>query len=46
MSARNALQVGLDAEQTRGVLGGQALRLVNGGEPLDLGEEGGQKSDD
>ena len=37
MSARNALQVGLDAEQTRGVLGGQALRLVNGGEPLDLG---------
>ena len=37
MSARNALQVGLDAEQTRGVLGGQALRLVNGEEPLDLG---------
>jgi predicted TIM-barrel fold metal-dependent hydrolase len=37
MSARNALQVGLDAEQTRGVLGGQALRLVNGDEPLDLG---------
>ena len=37
MSARNALQVGLDAEQTRGVLGGQALRLVNGEDPLDLG---------
>jgi uncharacterized protein len=37
MSGRNALQVGLDAEQTRGVLGGQALRLVNGEEPLDLG---------
>jgi uncharacterized protein len=37
MSARNALQVGLDAEQTRGVLGGQALRLVNSEEPLDLG---------
>ncbi len=37
MSARNALQVGLDPEQTRGVLGGQALRLVNGEEPLDLG---------
>ena len=37
MSARNALQVGLGAEQTRGVLGGQALRLVNGEEPLDLG---------
>lgn len=37
MAARNGLQVGLDAEQTRGVLGGQALRLVNGEEPLDLG---------
>jgi uncharacterized protein len=37
MSARNALQVGLDADQTRGVLGGQAMRLVNGEEPLDLG---------
>ena len=37
MSGRNALQVGLDADQTRGVLGGQALRLVNGEEPLDLG---------
>jgi predicted TIM-barrel fold metal-dependent hydrolase len=37
MSARNALQVGLDAEQTRGVLGAQALRLVNGEAPLDLG---------
>ena len=37
MSTRNALQVGLDAEQTRGVLGGQALRLANGEEPLDLG---------
>jgi predicted TIM-barrel fold metal-dependent hydrolase len=37
MAARNALQAGLDAEQTRGVLGGQALRLVNGEDPLDLG---------
>src|SRR5215210_1444438 len=37
MSARNALQVGLDADQTRGVLGAQAMRLVNGEEPLDLG---------
>jgi predicted TIM-barrel fold metal-dependent hydrolase len=37
MSMRNALQVGLDAEQTRGVIGGQALRLVNGEYPLDLG---------
>jgi predicted TIM-barrel fold metal-dependent hydrolase len=37
MAARNALQAGLDAEQTRAVLGGQALRLVNGDDPLDLG---------
>lgn len=37
MSARNALQLGLDADQTRAVVGGQALRLVNGEEPLDLG---------
>ena len=37
MAARNALQAGLDAEQTRAVLGGQALRLVNGEDPLDLG---------
>jgi predicted TIM-barrel fold metal-dependent hydrolase len=43
MSARNALQVGLNAEQTRGVLGGQALRLVNGGEPLDLGPAPGDE---
>jgi|SRR5215217_897606 len=37
MAGRNALQAGLDARQTRAVLGGQALRLVNGEEPLDLG---------
>jgi hypothetical protein len=37
MAARNALQAGLDAEQTRAVVGGQALRLVDGDEPLDLG---------
>lgn len=37
MAARNALQAGLDADQTRAVVGGQALRLVNGDEPLDLG---------
>jgi uncharacterized protein len=37
MAARNALQAGLDADQTRAVVGGQALRLVNGEEPLDLG---------
>jgi uncharacterized protein len=41
MTARNALQAGLDAEQTRGVTGGQALRLVNGEEPLDLGPAAG-----
>jgi predicted TIM-barrel fold metal-dependent hydrolase len=43
MCARNALQVGLDAEQTRGVLGGQALRLVNGEDPLDLGPPPGDE---
>jgi predicted TIM-barrel fold metal-dependent hydrolase len=37
MAARNALQAGLSADQTRAVLGGQALRLVSGEEPLDLG---------
>jgi uncharacterized protein len=37
MSVRHALQVGLDAEQVRAVAGGQALRLVNGEDPLDLG---------
>jgi predicted TIM-barrel fold metal-dependent hydrolase len=41
MAARNALQAGLDAEQTRAVLGGQALQLVNGDEPLDLGPPAG-----
>jgi uncharacterized protein len=34
---RHALQVGLDQDQLRGVLGGQAARLVAGEEPLDLG---------
>jgi hypothetical protein len=37
MSTRNALQAGLNADQARGVAGAQALRLVNGEEPLDLG---------
>jgi predicted TIM-barrel fold metal-dependent hydrolase len=37
MAARNGLQAGLGAEQIRAVLGGQALRLVNGEDPLDLG---------
>jgi hypothetical protein len=34
---RHALQVGLDHDQVRGVLGGQAERLVKGDELLDLG---------
>src|SRR3954469_11414917 len=37
MPTRHALQVGLGAEQVRGVAGEQALRLVNGEDPLDLG---------
>jgi predicted TIM-barrel fold metal-dependent hydrolase len=37
MATRHALQMGLDAEQARAVAGGQALRLVNGDDPLDLG---------
>ena len=36
-SLRNALQAGLEAEQARAVCGAQALRLVAGEEPLDLG---------
>jgi uncharacterized protein len=37
MAGRNALQAGLDAGQAAAVLGGQARRLVNGDDPLDLG---------
>ena len=37
MTIRHALQVGLSAEQVRAVAGGQALRIVNGEDPLDLG---------
>src|SRR6266540_541320 len=37
MTTRNALQSGLDADQARAVAGGQALRIVDGEEPLDLG---------
>jgi uncharacterized protein len=37
MTTRNALQLGLDPDQTRAVAGGQALRLVNSEDPLDLG---------
>jgi len=37
MATRHALQVGLQAEQIRAVLGGQAERLLEGEEPLELG---------
>ena len=37
MTVRNALQTGLDPDQAREVAGGQALRIVQGEEPLDLG---------
>ena len=40
---RHALQAGLTAEQVRSVLGGQALRLVSGEEPLDLGPAVGEE---
>jgi predicted TIM-barrel fold metal-dependent hydrolase len=37
MTTRNALQLGLEADQARAIAGGQALRIVNGEETLDLG---------
>jgi uncharacterized protein len=37
MAMRHALQLGLEADQVRGVLGGQAARLVAHEDPLDLG---------
>jgi predicted TIM-barrel fold metal-dependent hydrolase len=37
MAVRNALQVGLSTDQALVVAGGQALRLVNGEDPIDLG---------
>ena len=37
MTVRNALQVGLSTDQALVVAGGQALRLVNGEDPIDLG---------
>jgi uncharacterized protein len=37
MDLRHGLQLGLDADALRGILGGQALRLVEREEPLDLG---------
>lgn len=43
MATRNALQAGLDAEQVRAVIGGQALRLVSGEDPADLGPAPGHE---
>ncbi len=37
ITARLAIEAGLDAEQLRGVMGGQLQRLVDHEEPLDLG---------
>src|SRR3954452_17477615 len=37
MTTRHALQLGMSADQVRAIAGGQALRVVNGEEPLDLG---------
>jgi hypothetical protein len=37
MTTRNALQLGLEADAARAIAGGQALRIVSGEEPLDLG---------
>ena len=41
MALRHALQVGLDADQIHGVVGGQAARLLAREEPLDLGPAAG-----
>ena len=40
---RHALQLGLDEEQVRGVLGGQAARLIAGAAPLELGPPPGSE---
>jgi uncharacterized protein len=37
MTTRNALQLGLEADAARAIAGEQALRIVSGEEPLDLG---------
>jgi hypothetical protein len=44
MDLRHGLQLGLSAEAMRGILGGQALRLVEREEPLDLGPPAGSES--
>ena len=41
LALRHALQVGLDHDQVRGVMGGQAARLLAGEAPLDLGSAPG-----
>jgi hypothetical protein len=43
MASRHALQLGLSAEQVRAMAGGQALRLVSGEDPLDLGPPPGNE---
>jgi hypothetical protein len=44
MALRHGLQVGLPPETLRELAGGQALRLVEGEEPLDLGPPAGVES--
>jgi predicted TIM-barrel fold metal-dependent hydrolase len=44
MALRHGLQVGLSAEILRELAGGQALRLLEGHEPLDLGPPAGIES--
>jgi hypothetical protein len=44
MDLRHGLQLGLGVEAMRGILGGQALRLVEREEPLDLGPPAGSES--
>ena len=44
MALRHGLQVGLSAEVLRELAGGQALRLIEGEEPLDLGPPAGIES--
>jgi predicted TIM-barrel fold metal-dependent hydrolase len=44
MALRHGLQVGLSADVLRELAGGQALRLIDGEEPLDLGPPAGIES--
>jgi uncharacterized protein len=41
MTTRNALQLGLGPDAARAIAGGQALRIVSGEDPLDLGDPPG-----